>query len=71
MIYAFWHYFQRIRDYDLLREVYDVITRAANFMVNFRDEKLKLPLESYDLWRRDSASTRTRLPQCTQANRRK
>jgi len=50
VIYAFWHYFRRTRDYDLLREVYDVITRAANFMVNFRDEKLKLPLESYDLW---------------------
>ncbi len=50
VIYAFWHYFQRTRDYDLLREVYDVIARAANFMVNFRDEKLKLPLESYDLW---------------------
>lgn len=28
-----------------------MITRAANFMTNFRDEKLKLPpLESYDLW---------------------
>ncbi|WP_054844562.1 glycoside hydrolase family 15 protein [Vulcanisaeta souniana] len=51
VIYAFWHYFQRTRDYDLLGEVYDVITRAANFMVNFRDEKLKLPpLESFDLW---------------------
>ncbi|MFB6470143.1 MAG: glycoside hydrolase family 15 protein [Vulcanisaeta sp. AZ3] len=50
VIYAFWHYFKRTRDYDLLRQVYDVITKAANFMVNFRDPKLKLPLESYDLW---------------------
>lgn len=50
LIWAFWDYFQRSKDYDLLRDVYDLIVRAANFMTEFRDSKSKLPLESYDLW---------------------
>ncbi|WP_069807564.1 glycoside hydrolase family 15 protein [Vulcanisaeta thermophila] len=50
VVFAFWKYFLKTRDYDLLRDVYDVITRAADFMTNFRDSKLGLPLESFDPW---------------------
>jgi len=50
LVYAFWDYFSRTKDYDLLRQVYDRVVKAADFMVSFRDPKLKLPLESYDLW---------------------
>ncbi len=49
-IWAFWNYFERSRDYDLLKKVYHVVRDAANFMVNFRDEKTGLPLETFDLW---------------------
>ncbi|WP_449461715.1 glycoside hydrolase family 15 protein [Tardisphaera miroshnichenkoae] len=50
LIWAFWDYFVRSKDYDLLKDVYDVLVKAANFMTEFRDKDLKLPLESYDLW---------------------
>ncbi|ARM76675.1 glycoside hydrolase family 15 protein [Acidianus manzaensis] len=50
VIWAFWNYFLKSRDYAMLKDVYHVIRNAANFMTDFRDEKLKLPLESYDLW---------------------
>ncbi len=50
LIYTFWDYFTGSRDYDLLKEVYDTLARAADFMTKFRDPVLKLPLESYDLW---------------------
>ena len=50
LIYAFWDYFIGSRDYDLLKEVYGAIAKAADFMTSFRDPGLKLPLESYDLW---------------------
>jgi GH15 family glucan-1,4-alpha-glucosidase len=49
-IWAFWNYFERSRDYDLLKKVYHVIRDAGNFMVSFRDEKTGLPLETFDLW---------------------
>jgi GH15 family glucan-1,4-alpha-glucosidase len=50
VIWAFWNYFTKSRDYDMLRNIYHIIREAADFMVNFRDEKLKLPLETFDLW---------------------
>jgi GH15 family glucan-1,4-alpha-glucosidase len=33
-----------------LRQAYSLVREAADFMASFRDEKLGLPLESYDLW---------------------
>jgi GH15 family glucan-1,4-alpha-glucosidase len=50
VLWAFWNYFIRSKDYDMLKDVYHIIRESANFMTNFRDEKLKLPLETYDLW---------------------
>lgn len=50
VIYGLWRHFTESRDYHTLREVFDVVERAADFMTQFRDERLKLPLESFDLW---------------------
>jgi len=49
-IHALWRYLELSRDYDLMRQAYSLIREAADFMANFRDERLGLPLESYDLW---------------------
>ena len=43
-------HFSASKDYELLREVREGVERAAKFLVDFRDEKTKLPLMSYDLW---------------------
>lgn len=50
LIWAFCNYLDRSKDYDLLKATFPRIRRAAKFMINFRDEKLGLPLMSYDLW---------------------
>jgi len=42
--------FRASRDYALLRSVYEGVDRAARFPADFRDERTKLPLMSYDLW---------------------
>lgn len=44
------HYHEH-RDFEFITEFYrPVITRAADFMVDYRDPKTGLPLPSYDLW---------------------
>lgn len=49
-VYALWRHVELAKDYDLLKKAYPAVRRMANFMANFRDEKLGLPLESFDLW---------------------
>lgn len=49
-VYALWRHIELAKDYDLLKKAYPVVRRAADFMADFRDQKLGLPLESYDLW---------------------
>ncbi|MFP3242167.1 glycoside hydrolase family 15 protein [Caldisphaera sp.] len=49
-VYGFWYHVVRSNDYFLLREVYENLERAADFMASFINEKLSLPLMSYDLW---------------------
>ncbi|MGC9072171.1 MAG: glycoside hydrolase family 15 protein [Acidilobus sp.] len=49
-IYGLWAHFTASRDYFLLRSVYEGLERAAEFLVSFRDDRLKLPLASFDLW---------------------
>lgn len=43
-------YIERNKDLNFLEENIEKIIKAANFLSEFRDPKLKLPLESYDLW---------------------
>jgi len=49
-VYGFWYHIVRSNDYFLLREVYENLERAVDFMASFINEKLSLPLMSYDLW---------------------
>ena len=51
VLWALWQHFERFHDVEFVKPLYrDVIIRAAEFMVRFRDEKTKLPHPSYDLW---------------------
>jgi oligosaccharide amylase len=44
-------HYERTRDLELLRRVYErLVVRAADFLVRFRDPETNLPLPSYDLW---------------------
>src|SRR5205814_2189835 len=44
------HYFQH-RDIEFIRPLWvDVVQKAADFMVEYRDKRTGLPLPSYDLW---------------------
>ncbi len=51
VVISLWNNFELWRDVDLIKPYYRPIIKAAgNFMVKYRDELTKLPLESYDLW---------------------
>lgn len=51
VLFALWHFYERERDLDFVESLYaPLIKPAADFMVNYRDRKTGLPLESYDLW---------------------
>ncbi len=44
-------HYQRTRDLELLRWVYDrLVVQPAEFLVRFRDPATKLPLPSFDMW---------------------
>ncbi len=49
-IYALWRHLELSKDYDLLKKAYPAVRKAADFLASYRDEKLGLPLESFDLW---------------------
>jgi len=51
VLWALWRHFDRYRDIEFVRPLYGrLITRAADFLVRFRDPQSGLPLPSYDLW---------------------
>jgi glucoamylase len=44
-------HYERTRDLELLRDVYErLVVSAADFLVRFRNPETNLPLPSYDLW---------------------
>src|SRR5581483_9140109 len=46
-----WRHYYRYRDIEFIRPLWvDLVQKAADFMVRYRDEKTGLPLPSYDLW---------------------
>ncbi len=49
-IYGLWYHFIKSKDFFVLRDLYENMERAAEFLASFIDEKLRLPLMSYDLW---------------------
>ncbi|MEJ7577110.1 MAG: glycoside hydrolase family 15 protein [Pyrinomonadaceae bacterium] len=51
VIWALWHHYDRFRDIEFVASLYrPLITRAADFLVSFRDAETKLPLPSWNLW---------------------
>ncbi len=51
VIWALWHHYARFRNTEFIKVLYrPLITRAAEFMVMYRDQATGLPLPSYDLW---------------------
>jgi glucoamylase len=50
VVWALWTHYEQHRDDDLLKELYNpFVTRAVNWMIDYRDER-GLPQPSYDLW---------------------
>ncbi len=51
VIWALWQHFVMYKDIEFIKPLYkSLIKRAADFMMNYRDTKTRLPLPSYDLW---------------------
>ncbi|GAB4195524.1 MAG: glycoside hydrolase family 15 protein [Phycisphaeraceae bacterium] len=51
VVWSLWRHFVRYRDIEFMRPLWvDVVQKAADFMVRYRDPDSRLPLPSYDLW---------------------
>ena len=51
VVWAMWRHYYRYRDIEFIRPLWvDVVQKAADFMVKYRDPRTGLPLPSYDLW---------------------
>ena len=51
VIWALWRHYHRHRDIEFVRPLWgNLIVRAADFLVRFRDPATDLPLPCYDLW---------------------
>ena len=51
VLYALWNHYHQVRDIEFINSLYEeLVCRAADFIVGYRDQKTKLPLPSYDLW---------------------
>ncbi|CAN5423443.1 glycoside hydrolase family 15 protein [soil metagenome] len=51
VIWALWEHYNQFREIEFVRRFYrSLIVKAAEFMCAFRDENLKLPLPSWNLW---------------------
>lgn len=50
-LYTLWFHFSRWKDVDFIKSYYrPVIKSIADFIVNYRDKEIGLPLPSFDLW---------------------
>ncbi len=51
VLWALWTHYDKYREVEFVRKLYrPLITKCADFMVAFRDEKTKLPRPSWNLW---------------------
>jgi GH15 family glucan-1,4-alpha-glucosidase len=51
VIWALWNHFKTFKDIEFIKLLYKpLIKNAADFMMNYRDTRTRLPLPSYDLW---------------------
>ena len=51
VVWALWRHYFRYRDIEYIRPLWvDLVQKAADFMVRYRDKATGLPMPSYDLW---------------------
>ncbi|HEX7997746.1 MAG TPA: glycoside hydrolase family 15 protein [Pyrinomonadaceae bacterium] len=51
VLWALWNHYEEFRDIEFAKQLYgSLITRAADFLVRFRDQHTLLPLPSWNLW---------------------
>ncbi|MDQ3180636.1 MAG: glycoside hydrolase family 15 protein [Acidobacteriota bacterium] len=51
VLWALWSHYDKYREIEFIRKLYHpLITKCADFMLDFRDEELKLPKPSWNLW---------------------
>ncbi len=51
VLWALWRHCQCFRDIEFIKPLFrGLVTRAANWLVSYRDEETGLPLPSWDLW---------------------
>ncbi|MGB7926277.1 MAG: glycoside hydrolase family 15 protein [Pyrinomonadaceae bacterium] len=51
VLWALWNHYDEHRDIEFVKKLYrPLITRAADFMVGFRDKQTRLPEPSWNLW---------------------
>ena len=51
ILWALWEHYDKYREVEFVRKLYrPLITKCADFMLDFRDEDLKLPKPSWNLW---------------------
>ncbi|MEO8581086.1 MAG: glycoside hydrolase family 15 protein [Patescibacteria group bacterium] len=51
VIFALWKHYEITKDIEFMEMLFKPLTeKIANFLMSFRDDKLGLPLHSYDLW---------------------
>jgi oligosaccharide amylase len=51
VVWSLWRHYYRYRDIEFVRPLWvDLVQKAADFMVKYRDPATGLPLPSYDLW---------------------
>lgn len=51
VVWALWEHYERFRDIEFMHKLYEpLVVRCAEFMCRFRDENLRLPKPSWNLW---------------------
>ena len=51
VLWAMWEHYDKYREVEFVRKLYrPLITKCADFMLDFRDAELKLPKPSWNLW---------------------
>ncbi len=51
VLWALWEHYDKYREIEFVRNLYrPLVTKCADFIAGFRDEKLKLPKPSWNLW---------------------
>ena len=50
ILWGMWEYYKETKDIKFLKQVWKVVKKGAEFLVNYRDNQNNLPLSSLDLW---------------------